>query len=287
MTAPALRTVRERAATCARCCLPSGCSGGRQPPPCTSSPTSSRTRCCGGPSATSSSRTRRASRSCRTCSTWRRRTTSTPVSARRIRWACPGPSTLTWAWAGTSPTGPVRRRSWSRTTAPSASNSATGNATSPNTSSPPPTATPPSTGCSAASSSGPRIDKLYTDLLQRPGTLFPAVVYAFVGLRGDLDPGEAHSTTHLLSDEDGKGLPGALQNSLVVQARSRYSDGFAPPGRSVLHCTSSDDGWRALYEPARRAARRLVAAGEVEITQGGRPVAPAEARGPIRIRRVR
>lgn len=48
-----------------------------------------------------------------------------------------------------------------------------------------------------------------------------------------------------------------------------------------------DDGWRALMEPARRAARRLVAAGEVEITQGGRPVDPADARGPIRIRRAR
>ncbi|MFJ6851675.1 DUF3253 domain-containing protein [Streptomyces sp. NPDC091271] len=46
------------------------------------------------------------------------------------------------------------------------------------------------------------------------------------------------------------------------------------------------DGWRALMEPARRAARRLVTAGEVEITQGGRPVRPEEARGPIRIRRV-
>ncbi|MEU9233983.1 DUF3253 domain-containing protein [Streptomyces subrutilus] len=46
-----------------------------------------------------------------------------------------------------------------------------------------------------------------------------------------------------------------------------------------------DDGWRALMEPARRAARRLVAAGEVEITQGGHPVDPAKARGPIRIRR--
>ncbi|MFD6879076.1 MULTISPECIES: DUF3253 domain-containing protein [unclassified Streptomyces] len=46
-----------------------------------------------------------------------------------------------------------------------------------------------------------------------------------------------------------------------------------------------DDGWRALMEPARRAARRLVTAGEVEITQGGRPVDPTEARGPIRIRR--
>ncbi|MFD0311998.1 DUF3253 domain-containing protein [Streptomyces sp. NPDC127119] len=51
--------------------------------------------------------------------------------------------------------------------------------------------------------------------------------------------------------------------------------------------TGDDDGWRALMEPARRAAGRLVEAGEVEITQGGRAVEPAKARGPIRIRRVR
>ena len=43
--------------------------------------------------------------------------------------------------------------------------------------------------------------------------------------------------------------------------------------------------WRALMEPARRAARRLVEAGEVEITQGGRVVDPSTARGPIRVRR--
>ncbi|MEU5687377.1 DUF3253 domain-containing protein [Streptomyces venezuelae] len=48
-----------------------------------------------------------------------------------------------------------------------------------------------------------------------------------------------------------------------------------------------DDGWRELMEPARRAARNLVEAGEVEITQGGERVDPAEARGPIRIRRTR
>ncbi|MEV7173568.1 DUF3253 domain-containing protein [Streptomyces sp. NPDC093224] len=47
------------------------------------------------------------------------------------------------------------------------------------------------------------------------------------------------------------------------------------------------DGWRGLMEPARDAARRLVAAGEVEITQGGRVVDPSRARGPIRIRRAR
>ncbi|WP_411104792.1 DUF3253 domain-containing protein [Streptomyces sp. cmx-4-9] len=49
--------------------------------------------------------------------------------------------------------------------------------------------------------------------------------------------------------------------------------------------TGDGDGWRALMEPARRAARRLVTAGEVDITQGGRRVDPAKARGPIRIRR--
>ncbi|WP_329201276.1 MULTISPECIES: DUF3253 domain-containing protein [unclassified Streptomyces] len=48
-----------------------------------------------------------------------------------------------------------------------------------------------------------------------------------------------------------------------------------------------DDGWRALMEPVRRAARRLVESGEVEITQGGRPVEPTKTRGPIRIRRAR
>ncbi|WP_405374491.1 MULTISPECIES: DUF3253 domain-containing protein [unclassified Microbacterium] len=45
--------------------------------------------------------------------------------------------------------------------------------------------------------------------------------------------------------------------------------------------------WRDLMEPARRAARRLVADGEVEITQRGVVVDPSTARGPIRIRRAR
>lgn len=48
-----------------------------------------------------------------------------------------------------------------------------------------------------------------------------------------------------------------------------------------------DEGWRDLMEPARRAARRLVAAGEVEITQGGKVVDPSTAKGAIRIRKAR
>ncbi|MEM8904096.1 MAG: DUF2256 and DUF3253 domain-containing protein [Actinomycetota bacterium] len=47
-----------------------------------------------------------------------------------------------------------------------------------------------------------------------------------------------------------------------------------------------DEAWRELMEPARRAARRLVAVGSVEITQRGCVVDPSTAKGPIRIRRV-
>lgn len=45
------------------------------------------------------------------------------------------------------------------------------------------------------------------------------------------------------------------------------------------------DGWRDLMGPAREAAGRLVAAGKVDVTQGGRVVDLATATGPIRIRR--
>ncbi|SHG85460.1 Protein of unknown function [Jatrophihabitans endophyticus] len=47
------------------------------------------------------------------------------------------------------------------------------------------------------------------------------------------------------------------------------------------------DDWRELMEPTRAAARRLVAAGEVDITQGGEVVDPSDLHGPIRIRRHR
>jgi len=46
----------------------------------------------------------------------------------------------------------------------------------------------------------------------------------------------------------------------------------------------SQGAWRPLMEPARAAARRLVAAGDVEITQRGQRVDPSTAKGPIRIR---
>ena len=47
------------------------------------------------------------------------------------------------------------------------------------------------------------------------------------------------------------------------------------------------DDWRSLMQPVRDAAARLVAAGRVEVTQGGRVVDVTSARGPVRIRRPR
>lgn len=69
----------------------------------------------------------------------------------------------------------------------------------------------------------------------------------------------------------------------LLQARSR--DASICPSEAARHVAAED--WRALMEPARMAARRLVARGLVEITQGGRVVDPSRAKGPIRIRRSR
>lgn len=46
----------------------------------------------------------------------------------------------------------------------------------------------------------------------------------------------------------------------------------------------TNDDWRAQMEAVRRAARRLQREGRIEITRGGRPLAPGTERGPIRLR---
>jgi hypothetical protein len=46
-----------------------------------------------------------------------------------------------------------------------------------------------------------------------------------------------------------------------------------------------EERWQELAEPSRRAARRLVGAGEVDILQGGRVVDASTAKGPFQVRR--
>lgn len=81
----------------------------------------------------------------------------------------------------------------------------------------------------------------------------------------------------------------ALEASILELLDARAGSATICPSeaaRAVAGAAQRDD-WRELMEPARRAARRLVAAGEVEITQAGHVVDPSTAKGPIRIRRTR
>jgi hypothetical protein len=76
-----------------------------------------------------------------------------------------------------------------------------------------------------------------------------------------------------------------LEESIIGLLAQRAATATICPSEAAR--AVGGDGWRDLMEPARRAARRLVVGGSVEIVQGGRVVDPSTARGPIRIRRVR
>lgn len=72
----------------------------------------------------------------------------------------------------------------------------------------------------------------------------------------------------------------------IVELLSRRERGATICPSEAARAVFGEAGWRDQMEAARRAARRLVVAGTVEITQGGRAVDPSRARGPIRVRRA-
>lgn len=81
------------------------------------------------------------------------------------------------------------------------------------------------------------------------------------------------------------GVDEALASAILTLLEGRRRGATICPSE-VARQVGSVDGWRELMEPARRAARRLEADGQVEILQAGRVVDPSTARGPLRIRRV-
>ena len=86
------------------------------------------------------------------------------------------------------------------------------------------------------------------------------------------------------------GLDRDLERTIRDLLAARGARGSLCPSEAARRLATergTPDRWRAWLEATRSAARRLVAAGAAEITQGGRPVDPSTARGPIRIRRVR
>ncbi len=61
------------------------------------------------------------------------------------------------------------------------------------------------------------------------------------------------------------------------------------PGKTICPSEAArqvaPQNWEPLMEPTRQAARRLVAAGEIVITQHGAVIDPSHAKGAIRLRR--
>ena len=76
-----------------------------------------------------------------------------------------------------------------------------------------------------------------------------------------------------------------LEMRILDQLNARSRRSTACPSEIARAVDPTD--WRDHLEAVRRAARRLVATGRLEILQNGRPVDPDTARGPIRLRLVR
>lgn len=92
------------------------------------------------------------------------------------------------------------------------------------------------------------------------------------------------------SDACRRGRPDDTDRALeaaILDLLERRADGatICPSEAAKAVAGASDQAeWRNLMEPARRAARRLVADGRVDITQRGQVVDPSTAKGPIRLR---
>ena len=77
-----------------------------------------------------------------------------------------------------------------------------------------------------------------------------------------------------------------LEEAILRLLAERGAGKTICPSEAARAVAASDEreAWEPLMEPARMAARRLVAAGRIAITQGGQVVDASTAKGPIRLR---
>ena len=75
----------------------------------------------------------------------------------------------------------------------------------------------------------------------------------------------------------------ALEDAILQLLNARARDASICPSEAAR--AVGGESWQSLMEPARKAARRLVAQEKAQITRGGKVVDPSRAKGPIRIRR--
>lgn len=86
--------------------------------------------------------------------------------------------------------------------------------------------------------------------------------------------------------DERRAVPDTELEQVIVELLAQRAEGATICPSEAARVVGGEQ-WRDQMEPARAAARRLEAAGVVEITQRGEVVDPQTARGPIRIRRVR
>ncbi len=83
------------------------------------------------------------------------------------------------------------------------------------------------------------------------------------------------------------GRDAALEAAILRLLAERGAGKTICPSEAARQVAAEErEAWEPLMEPARAAARRLQAAGKLIIMQGGRPVAPSRAKGPIRLKRA-
>ena len=78
----------------------------------------------------------------------------------------------------------------------------------------------------------------------------------------------------------------AMEAKILELLRERGAGKTICPSEAARAMGDADkpESWQPLMEPARAAARRLVAQGTIVITQAGQVVEPSTAKGPIRLR---
>jgi hypothetical protein len=72
-----------------------------------------------------------------------------------------------------------------------------------------------------------------------------------------------------------------IDAAILRLAGARGPDGSISPSDAARALA---EDWRPLLGPVRRAAARLAEAGQLDILRKGRPVAPADMKGVIRLR---
>jgi hypothetical protein len=76
------------------------------------------------------------------------------------------------------------------------------------------------------------------------------------------------------------------EQAILLLLTSRGADKSISPSDAAraLAGNPKDDSWRKSLSPIRLAAARLANAGQIEILRKGKPVAPADAHGVVRLR---